>query len=64
MTNTSVSPTPATEEKIAEDVPPAGSGWSPPKVSVRAGLVIALLAPRGRGGGAGGVACLALHQRL
>ncbi|WP_085810791.1 HlyD family secretion protein [Sphingomonas sp. TZW2008] len=44
-----VTATSATEEKIAEDAaavnaPPAGSGWSPPAVSRRAALVIALLA--------------------
>ncbi len=48
-----VSATPATEEKIAEDTaaapaaPPAGSGWSPPRLSLSAGLVVALLAVAG-----------------
>lgn len=59
MTDTSlpspVSPTPASDEKIAEDraaaggapPPPAGSGWKPPALSSPAVLLIVLLALAG-----------------
>jgi multidrug resistance efflux pump len=47
--SSSVSPTPATEERIAETAPPApaGSGWTPPSLSSPAVIVIALLALAG-----------------
>ena len=51
---TPVSETPVTEEKLAEDAAPAapapataapaGSGWRPPKLSVRATALIVVLA--------------------
>ncbi|MEH3047245.1 HlyD family secretion protein [Sphingomonas adhaesiva] len=46
MTDTSVSATPATEEKLAEAAPaaaPSGSGWRPPTLSARSLLLVAVL---------------------
>lgn len=47
-TRSPVSATPATEEKLAENAPPpAGSGWSPPRLSTPGAVLIAVLALAG-----------------